>query len=193
MLLAAQMLVPTVQIQADAYTHSYYRSYVTAPNLYYFSNIFDDTLQGRLVMYYNPIENSLSSGNVSGRYRISARGGSGNGWSTSECDADDGPLPVGYYGRGDGDLLSQFTFEYKTTDSETIRGWVWRLGSKRCNPTGLKRFGLFIHSQGLTDWYGDYSTEGCIKISQVDRTFMAIEYYRAWSNSNGRLRVNATG
>lgn len=177
---------------ADSYTHSYYNSSVQAPNLYYFSNVFEDTLEGRLVMYYNPID-TTSGDRIRGRYRIQANGGSGTG-NTDECASWRGPLPVGYYGRGDGDLRSRFDLVYAPDSDATISGWVWALGSKRCNgPSRTERTGLYIHSQGASGWNGDYSTWGCIKINQVDRGFMADQYRTAYSNRNGRLRVNATG
>jgi len=187
-LLAALMLVPTVQMPADAYAHSYASAYVGAPNLYYSRNLSDDQHNGQLRMYYNAMHHG---GTIGSRYRIASRGGSGLD-NTDDCVRNEGPAPDGVYGRGDNDALSQLTFMNKTWGGEIVRGYVWYMGGKRCSGPGTtQRTALFIHSQRATGWNDrNHRSFGCIKVNQTDRAFMADAYITAYSNGNGRLTVS---
>jgi len=198
-LLAAIMLVPTGQVPADAYSvqQASTPSYVGPPGLYYMNerNLggFDcdnpDLLAqhcSTLDMYYNAMH---WGGTVATRYRIRVRAGSGLN-DTNECTTDHGPAPSGLYRRNRYDN-SELTFYYKTESENIVYGWVWYMGSKRCNGgTGIERTGLFIHSQGWSGWEeNNYRSAGCIKINQVDRAFMANAYRTAYSNTRGILSV----
>lgn len=186
-LLAILMLVPTVQIPSDAYTVTTLGHYILPPNAYYHRNTSHNTHNGTLSLYFNP----MHAGETARRYRISAPGGSGDGRTTDGCETDRGPLPRGAYGRGATAESATFDFMYKTWGDQTVAGWVWQLGSKRCSgPSRTLRWGLYIHSQGYSGWSGSYRTEGCIKINQVDRSFMATNYINAYSRQDGRLIVN---
>jgi hypothetical protein len=168
---------------ASALTYSTYRTSSTsaAPNVYYNRNSASNTLNGTVVWYY-------SFGN--NRYRTQMRGGSGTG-HTNDCTSNQGPLPDGTYGRGDGDSNSRFTFQWKQTSANIVLGFVWYLGNKRCNGPGSNlRTALFIHSQGFSGWSpSNYASLGCIKIDQDDRGYIANQYLNAVDNTNGRLMV----
>lgn len=151
--------------------------------MYYDRNSTTSPLSGELTWYY-------SQGN--NRFRTKMRGGSGNGSSSDECESNNGPLPAGYYGRSDGDPDSRFDFVWKDWGNTVVRGWVWSLGGKMCRGVAPKlRFGLFIHSQGYSGWSStNYSSEGCIKIDQGDRSAMALKYQNAiYDPGNSRLSV----
>lgn len=96
-----------------------------------------------------------------GRYRVQMRAGSGTG--TNECVRNVGWLPDGTYS-------SIVYYADKTWGDTTVRGSVWYLGDKPCH-NGTPRTELFIHSSGGNDeaWTGNYSSNGCIKVSQLDR------------------------
>lgn len=86
----------------------------------------------------------------------------GSGTTTNECQTDAGWLPDGVY---------YPDFYYKNWGKAVVQGYVWELGSKVCSNGSVTRTELFVHSSGIegTSWDGNYSTEGCIKISQLDR------------------------
>jgi hypothetical protein len=99
----------------------------------------------------------------SGRFRMAMPAGSGNGTSNT-CTSNAGWLPNGTY--------SPVTHRVKTDGKVVVRGNVWQLPNKQCNGGTTVRTELFIRSNGIdgTPWDGNYKTEGCIKISQNDRS-----------------------
>jgi hypothetical protein len=68
-------------------------------------------------------------------------------------------------------MVCTILFQYKTWGDHVVRGYVWYLGNKLCSSGSVTRTELFIHSSGIesTPWDGIYSSNWCIKISQLDR------------------------
>jgi hypothetical protein len=127
-------------------------------------------------------------------YRVIARAGSGNG-STNSCLTNQGWLPAGKYGRGDGGPLSKVQHMVKTWGNTVVRGNVWFLDSKKCNGGSTVRTELFIHSNGVegTTWDFNWKTQGCIKVSQHARNTSGFTYYArvvAWDRDNELLSVH---
>jgi hypothetical protein len=121
------------------------------------------------------------------RYRISMKGGSGDG-TTNTCTTNHGWLPNGIYGRGASDPKSKFDFiANKTWGSTVIRGSVWFLDRMDC-PSGIERSELFMHTQSNSATT-NYKSQGCIKINHPDRDYLASMYSVAYSRSNGRMQV----
>lgn len=147
--------------------------------------------------YYSKTQphNSTLTGYVSHgwtRYRISMRGGSGDG-TTDDCVKDRGWLPDGTYSNNGGDHGTRFDLRYKTDGDPVVRGWVWFLDSHLCSKGTVTRNALFIHSNGIegTPWDGNYATAGCIKVSQGDRGHLADRHNNAYSPANGTMHVNS--
>ncbi|MCP3857762.1 MAG: hypothetical protein GY698_24060 [Actinomycetia bacterium] len=181
-LVAMSLVVSSAALSADVaaaqtYTISHWSWSWASPNMYYTrSSPFNSTL------------NTYMTISATGqRIRASRRGGSGNG-STNECESFAGWLPGGTYGRGDGDSKSNVVLKNKQSGGTVVRGWVWELFAKDCNGgSGIERNDLFIHSQGNNggSWNsGNYSSWGCVKIDQDDRTYLAdsmrYQVYRYW-------------
>lgn len=114
------------------------------------------------------------------RYRLTMRAGSGT--TKNVCEKGKGWLPNGEY-----------TVEHmvKTWGNAVVQGHVWYLSDKKCSSTSSTvRTELFIHSSGIegTPWTSsDYASNGCIKVSQLDRyksgsaslrPFLRGAYYR---------------
>jgi hypothetical protein len=131
------------------------------------------------------------------RVRISMRAGSGTG-NTDTCATSKGWIPDGLYANDDADRGSGFKYIHnKTVSKNIVLGSVWELGKKDCG-NGKKRTELFIHSQGKNGagWSDrNYKSEGCIKISQDDRTYLAekFEHSYAWNTNQGYLIVEPEG
>lgn len=122
------------------------------------------------------------------RYRLAMGGGSGTG-SANTCYRDNGWLPNGSY---------PIDFYYKTTGNAVVQGWVWYLGSKRCNTGSTIRTELFMHSSGIETlpWSGHYSSNGCVKIAQGsggtdggDRGITATYWYYGFAKDSGTYYV----
>lgn len=130
-------------------------------------------------------------------YRVISRAGSGNG-STNSCTTNQGWLPKGTYGRGDNDPLSDVQHMVKTWGLEVVRGNVWFLDRKKCHTGSTIRSELFIHSNGIegTTWVPNWTTQGCIKVSQHARNSSGFTYYArtvAWDRINESLTVTYPG
>lgn len=154
------LLLPTPVMAHHASSHT-----ATTPSAF----VGFETSNPYLVFDKNTITNSTLIAYASygtERYRISMRAGSGQ--TTNDCQKYTGPgtsggwLPNGTY---------YPNFYYKNWGSAVVQGYVWELGSKVCSNGSVTRTELFIHSSGIegTAWNGVYSTQGCIKISQLDR------------------------
>jgi hypothetical protein len=103
------------------------------------------------------------------RRKIIMVSGSGDGTSDS-CVRNHGWLPNGTY--------SPRYEKNHQTDSAVVKGSVWYLGDKACS-SGRMRTELFIHSQGGNggSWSDrNYTSNGCIKINQTDRSYLAKFY-----------------
>lgn len=128
------------------------------------------------------------------RYRLTMRGGSGNG-TKSQCVRMKGRLPSGFYDPRDEDYNSTLKFIRDKTwgKSAVVRGPVWDLGNKSCTPASgerkVHRTELFIHSQGRSGWSGNYASNGCIKISQTDRIQLRKRWAGAYKRDIGMLMV----
>lgn len=121
------------------------------------------------------------------RYRMELHSGSGTG--TNECTSDVGWLPNGQYFAD---------FKYKTDGVVVVRGYVWYHGGKTCAGGSTYRYGLFTHSSGIegTAWNENYTSEGCIKISQQDRYHSSKDSLRpflraAYNRDSETLSVRA--
>ncbi len=169
---------------AGAYSQSTWRGARMFPYMYYQKNN-SSTLNSKLTAY-------LSMGRT--RYRISMRGGSGDG-TRSDCVRNKGQLPSGYYDPRDRDRSSTLKFnKNKYWGEDVVKGAVWELGNKRCKPTSgqsaVTRTELFIHSQGRRGWNSrNYRSAGCIKINQVDRAHLAKQWPAAYMSTAGYLLV----
>lgn len=139
----------------------------------YFQRNASSPLNSPLTMYF-------SIGGT--RYASTVRAGSGNG-STNDCLTNRGWLPAGHY--------ESIPHYRKTWGNATVQGWVWELGNKPCSNGSVTRTELFIHSSGIegTAWNGNYATEGCIKISQVDRADFGSWWRSSYASSSGDLEV----
>ncbi|GAA3339615.1 hypothetical protein GCM10020358_24010 [Amorphoplanes nipponensis] len=127
------------------------------------------------------------------RYRLTMRGGSGNG-TKSQCVRNKGRLPAGFYDPRDEDSGSTLKYiKNKTWGNAVVRGPVWELGTKKCTPASgerqIKRSDLYIHSQGASGWSGNYVSNGCIKVSQNDRTKLKQRWSKAYRMRHGMLMV----
>lgn len=180
--LALCLVVPFAFLQpALGYTETSSTGAQERPGLYYNRNSASNTLNGTMTAY-------VSIGST--RYRITMRGGSGNGTVTNSCTTDKGPAPKGFYGYGDGDPNSFLTFYNKTWGDSVVRGYVWEMGNKYCDAGTTLRKELFIHSQGTSGWINDnYKSAGCIKINQTDRSHLATRYNNAYLKTQGILYV----
>jgi len=177
-------LVVVVPRPAVAYTDTFYSYDNLHPNLYFARGgtiNSDHAILGTLTAY-------LSFDGY--RHRIVMTAGSGNN-QLDDCVSNYGPSPDGYYGYSDGDSNSQLTLMNKTWGNTVVRGWVWFMDSKRCDGgSSTLRTELFIHSQGTSGWDdANYKSAGCVKINQVDRSWLASAYQMSWDKSNGRLSV----
>jgi hypothetical protein len=116
------------------------------------------------------------------KYSSRVRAGSGDG-STNDCLTNRGWLPGGTY--------NNIPHYRKTWGNTVVRGYVWELGSMACHNGSVTRTELFIHSNGIegTTWNGSYATQGCIKISQVDRGDLSSWWRSAYNNASGDLYV----
>jgi hypothetical protein len=127
---------------------------------------------GTLYLYYSANAYCGSQLMVT-RKKVTMKAGSGNG-SNNECTKNAGWLPNGTY--------SNIRYERDhQTNSKVVKGSVWYLGDKLCQGGSTKRTELFIHSQGANGgaWAeANYKSEGCIKINQEDRTYLAGLYNR---------------
>ncbi len=189
LLLALSVLLTTAllsssQGSAAAYTDTVVSTATLPPNLYFsrggsINN--DNAIIGTLTAYVS----------YDGyRHRISMPAGSGTG-TLDDCTTNAGPAPDGYYGRSDGDGNSDLVFEYKDWGGTVIRGWVWYMRNKRCDGAGTTlRTALYIHSQGYTGWDDtNYRSLGCVKINQVDRSWLSTVYRISYQYWNDRLKV----
>jgi hypothetical protein len=127
-------------------------TYTSNPSIFFTKNTnTNSTLTAYGTIFYN---------GANRRYRLQMRAGSGTG--TNDCTSNVGWLPNGSYSP---------EFMYKTWGKAVVQGNVWYLGNKMCSNGSQNRTELYIHSSGIegTAWNGNYNTEGCIKISQLDR------------------------
>jgi hypothetical protein len=179
--LAICLVVPFAFLQpALGYTETSSTGALERPGLYYNRNSASNTLNGTMTAY-------ISIGST--RYRITMRGGSGDG-TVNSCTSFKGPSPKGFYGYGDGDANSFLSFYNKTTGESIVRGYVWQMGNKYCDAGTTLRTELFIHSQGTSGWTNsNYASEGCIKINQTDRSHLATRYNNAYLKTQGILYV----
>jgi hypothetical protein len=124
----------------------------------------------------------------------------GSGVSTDACQRNAGWLPTGHY-----DVR---TFVHNKDD--VIKGRAWWLSDKACaSYPYTMRTELFIHTEetSTTDqycptsgddpycWdtdYGDYASEGCIKIKQpnMDMYQFHHEWHRLVSGAHGTVNYN---
>jgi hypothetical protein len=125
---------------------------------------------GQLRVYYSK---SAYCGSTVGKERrkVTMPAGSGNG-TTNDCTSNKGWLPNGSY-------KPRYEKNHQTS-SAVVKGSVWSLGNKKCtHGEGVTRTELFIHSQGGNGggWAAsNYKSEGCVKINQTNRTYLAGLY-----------------
>lgn len=178
------VLMAAGAVPAQAYSEKYLgKQYHTVPYMVFEVNK-KATLKSKLTAY-------VSIGKK--RYRLSMRAGSGDG-TKSQCKRNKGRLPNGFYDPRDEDYGSTLKYiKNKRGGSEVVRGPVWELGTKKCTPASgekqIKRTELFIHSKGRSDWNGSYVTQGCIKVSQVDRSKLKDRWANAYKKNKGMLMV----
>lgn len=130
------------------------------------------------------------------RYRISMRGASGT--NQNDCDKSvngdaGGWLPNGTYSNRDSNTSSHMNYiDNKNWGNAVVRGSVWNLGDKTCSNGSVTRTALYIHSQGTNGGpfsNGNYASQGCIKINEIDRVGLKDFWKSAHDNNRGQLRV----
>lgn len=170
---------------AQAYSEKKTGNYRQFPSMLFKKN-FKKPLHSSLTAYF-----SLGKH----RYRLQMRAGSGSGRTTSECVRNKGMIPNGQYSERDRIKTSSLKWIPNKTwgESDVVKGSVWQLGAMKCKPKrgerAITRTELFIHSQGRTAWTGNYASNGCIKISQKDRTQLTKRWKAAYQNNRGYLAV----
>jgi hypothetical protein len=176
-ILAVNVFALAAPASAKTYTVTSVKGKASAPTMYF--NKTSNPLNSRLVSYLS----------MNGRiYSITMRAGSGNG-SKDTCKTNAGWLPNGKYSNKDSDSRSFVKFYHKTDGNAVIRGDVWYIGDHKCH-TGKYRTQLFIHSEGTSGWKAsNYKSDGCIKIDQDDRAYLAKMYKKAFDTKHAELIV----